>query len=609
MRFAPHSISMVRALAATASDDLRRARRGDGAQRRRTAPGLLRVLPRDVCPVHPAATAPALTFGRPDACAGRSAAAGCCGCCAAASAGGPPVRAPQGTSARWRSARSAIRSAGCGLARSPPSTCTCSICAICGCPEIDLSGSRPSLDDGVTRYKRKWGGPCTTVPRSSPPRWCTGPDEPRPGRSSSTLRSCSMMAAACRRSPPRAGDAAARSGAAPGRASACRAFVSRRPRVVACGVECRRARRSALRFRFRGRGGPARAPRRRRVLPPQGLSACAASPASRFGYRPPARSRGAAGAWRTSCAIAARTGTASMPRPASASASGAWRSSTSPPGDQPIANEDGIGRRRLQRRDLQLRRAARRARGRGPPFATALRHRGDRAPLRGARRRLRRAPARDVRVRALGPRRRATAARARPVRHQAAAITRVTAEGLVFASEQKALLAGAWCRATRPRRRCASTSHSAGRSRRARSSPASPSCRRGTLLRWSRRPREAALLGRRLSRADDYEDARPTMGGGPARTRRERPAAHAQRRSGRRVPLRRDRFGAVVCADGAAGAARCERSRCASTTRVRRAPRAARAQRLSGNSGWTVTPSRRPRRPRPAPVPSGTTKA
>ncbi|MBK7333805.1 MAG: peptidoglycan bridge formation glycyltransferase FemA/FemB family protein [Betaproteobacteria bacterium] len=27
-----------------------------------------------------------------------------------------------------------------------------------GCADIDLRGSRPSLDDGITRFKRKWGG-------------------------------------------------------------------------------------------------------------------------------------------------------------------------------------------------------------------------------------------------------------------------------------------------------------------------------------------------------------------------------------------------------------------------------------------------------------------
>ena len=61
-------------------------------------------------------------------------------------------------------------------------------------------------------------------------------------------------------------------------------------------------------------------------------------------------------------------------------------------GDQPIYNEDGAVVRRLQRRDLQLPRAARRAARRAATgFAQRERHRGDRPPLRGARGRLRRA--------------------------------------------------------------------------------------------------------------------------------------------------------------------------------------------------------------------------
>ena len=57
---------------------------------------------------------------------------------------------------------------------------------------------------------------------------------------------------------------------------------------------------------------------------------------------------------------------------------------------------------RLQRRDLQLPRAARRARSARPSLPHAERHRGDPAGLGGRRRGLRRAPARDVRLRHLG---------------------------------------------------------------------------------------------------------------------------------------------------------------------------------------------------------------
>ena len=56
-------------------------------------------------------------------------------------------------------------------------------------------------------------------------------------------------------------------------------------------------------------------------------------------------------------------------------------------GNQPIANDDGSLPRRLQRRDLQLPRAARGARRARPPVRDERRHRGHRPPLRGPRRR------------------------------------------------------------------------------------------------------------------------------------------------------------------------------------------------------------------------------
>ena len=57
---------------------------------------------------------------------------------------------------------------------------------------------------------------------------------------------------------------------------------------------------------------------------------------------------------------------------------------------------------RVQRRDLQPRRRPRRARGRRSPLQDPLRHRNDRPCLRGVGRRLRRPPARHVRIRDLG---------------------------------------------------------------------------------------------------------------------------------------------------------------------------------------------------------------
>ena len=90
-------------------------------------------------------------------------------------------------------------------------------------------------------------------------------------------------------------------------------------------------------------------------------------------------------------------------------------------GAQPMCNEDGVRLGHLQRRDLQLRRTARDLRrARGHRFRTALRHRGPGPSVRGARRRLRRAPERPVRDRAVGRPAPAPRAGARSRRHPAA---------------------------------------------------------------------------------------------------------------------------------------------------------------------------------------------
>ena len=101
-----------------------------------------------------------------------------------------------------------------------------------------------------------------------------------------------------------------------------------------------------------------------------------------------------------------------------------------------------LGRRRPQRRDLQLPRAARRSSSAGGHrFATQ----GDTEVIvhlyeeHGER--LRRAPARDVRVRALGPPPPAAADRARPRRQEAAPLRPRDGGTLSFASELGALLA------------------------------------------------------------------------------------------------------------------------------------------------------------------------
>ena len=90
-------------------------------------------------------------------------------------------------------------------------------------------------------------------------------------------------------------------------------------------------------------------------------------------------------------------------------------------GGRPADRERGRhGGGRLQRRDLQLRRAPGGAVPAGPSLLHPLGHRGDRPPLRGARGAVRRAAARHVRLRRLGHERAAPGARPRPRRQEAA---------------------------------------------------------------------------------------------------------------------------------------------------------------------------------------------
>ena len=111
-------------------------------------------------------------------------------------------------------------------------------------------------------------------------------------------------------------------------------------------------------------------------------------------------------------------------------------------GDQPLANEDGTVARRPERRDLQLPRAARELEQRGSPLPHALRHRGDRPPLRANG-----ASAFAERLRGMfalaiwDARAAAARARARPLRDQAALLPRRDGE-LSFASELRALPRG-----------------------------------------------------------------------------------------------------------------------------------------------------------------------
>ena len=89
-------------------------------------------------------------------------------------------------------------------------------------------------------------------------------------------------------------------------------------------------------------------------------------------------------------------------------------------GDQPLSDERGALLGDAERRDLQLRRAARRAGRARTPVRDDVRHRGDRAGLRAVGRRLPRAPQRRLRDRDLGPADGRGAAGARPLRRASA---------------------------------------------------------------------------------------------------------------------------------------------------------------------------------------------
>ncbi len=110
-------------------------------------------------------------------------------------------------------------------------------------------------------------------------------------------------------------------------------------------------------------------------------------------------------------------------------------------GHQPLTNEDGtlwlvangeIYNYRELRRELEAR---------GPSLRHRLGLRNDPSPLRGARRRVRRAPERHVRVRAVGRAPPAAPRRPRSARASSRSTCIATRSGSIFASEAKAMLA------------------------------------------------------------------------------------------------------------------------------------------------------------------------
>ena len=149
-------------------------------------------------------------------------------------------------------------------------------------------------------------------------------------------------------------------------------------------------------------------------------------------------------------------------------------------GDQPLSR----GARALlgdaERRDLQLRRAAGRAAALGHRFATSLRHRGDRARLRGVGPALPRPAERRLRHRRLGPRAAGAAAGARPLRRAAAVPRRARRRRLLRVGGEGAPAPPAARRELDPVGDRRARSRPGRRCRTARPSRESASSRRGT---------------------------------------------------------------------------------------------------------------------------------
>ena len=198
-----------------------------------------------------------------------------------------------------------------------------------------------------------------------------------------------------------------------------------------------------------------------------------------------------------------------------------------------------------ERRDLQLRRAAGRARRPRPPLRDPERHRGDRAGVRRVGPGLPRADERRLRLRGLGPARAGALPRARPLRRPSAVPRRARGRPRLRLRDEgdpAPPVRAARARPRRARRDVHHLVHLTGRL----VVPRHPGARPRPLppRRPRRHPRGAAVVGPPLlgRRRRDAGRARRARGRAGCAARRRHALAPAGRRPRRRVPERRPRL-------------------------------------------------------------------
>ena len=258
-------------------------------------------------------------------------------------------------------------------------------------------------------------------------------------------------------------------------------------------------------------------------------------------------------------------------------------------GHQPMATPDGALHRRLQRRDLQLRRAARAARGARAPLRHALRHRGASSTPIGSGATTASRELDGMFAFALWDARAAPPAPgARSLRQEAALLFSPTARGWSFASTLTALLqhprGAARARPRRARRVPGARVRGRAAHHRRAACTSSPPATRLVFDADRRRADDVALLAaarrRRALRGRPSEDAAQQLEALPARGGEE---AAGRRRAARHLPLGRHR---LLDGGGAGGA----RARAAS-----RPSRSRFADPSFDESGYARTRRRAPR--------------